>query len=52
MTVAPLVVKTVYPDSDGNPMSDNTVQFGWEEYYLYDPDDNDLDFFYNMTQPN
>jgi Uma2 family endonuclease len=29
MTVAPLVVKTVYPDSDGNPMSDNTVQFGW-----------------------
>jgi hypothetical protein len=29
MTVAPLIVSSVYPDCDGNPMSDNTVQFRW-----------------------
>jgi len=47
----------VYPDSDGKPMTDNTRQFRWittikanldydrygvEEYYIYNPDKNDL----------
>ncbi len=40
-----------YPDSDGQPMAENTLQFrkfrfyeqyGVEEYYIYNPDNGDL----------